>query len=93
MGLTTPAALPNQSWANTTALSSTTTKAIVMDPKNITAYSNRGQIYKITGKYDRAIADYTTAISLGLKVALVYHNRGLAYRAKGDTARSNTDLD
>jgi tetratricopeptide (TPR) repeat protein len=39
---------------------------------------------KRKGDYDRAIVDYTEAISLGPKYANAYYNRGLAWEEKND---------
>ena len=56
-------------------------------------YYNRGVAYKNTGRYDRAIADYTKAIKLNPKHAYGYHNRGITYSDKGDYDRAIADYD
>ena len=43
--------------------------------------------------FDRAIADFDQAIKLDGKMALAFHNRGIAYRDKGDYDRAIADLD
>jgi len=58
-----------------------------------TAYSNRGDAYRNKGQYDRAIADFGTAIELDPKHAIAYSNRGMAYRNKGQYDRAIADYD
>jgi len=53
---------------------------------------NRGNTYRITRDYDKAIGDYTEAIRLDPKCAEAYHNRGLAYSQKGDIAKADGDF-
>jgi lipoprotein NlpI len=56
-------------------------------------YTNRGVEWRAKGDNDRAIADYTEAISLDPKYAVAYNNRGLAWSAKGDLDRAIADYD
>ena len=46
-------------------------------------YNNRGLAYAKQGFYDRAILDYSQAITLKPDYAKAYINRGLAYVDKG----------
>jgi len=55
-------------------------KAIEIDPKNATAYYNRGVAYDTLGQWDKAIADYSRAIEIDPKYAKAYSNRNNAYR-------------
>ena len=67
-------------------------EAIRLDPKDATAYNNRG--YRLSankGDNDRAIADYDEAIRLDPKYAMAFLGRGIAYRAKGDLDRAIAD--
>jgi len=64
-------------------------EAIRLDPKNATAFSNRGNAYAEKGDTDRAIADYSEAIRLNYPNA--FFNRGFAYAQKGDTDRAIAD--
>jgi protein O-mannosyl-transferase len=47
------------------------------------AYNNRGNTFKARGQVDRAIEDYTTAISLEKDPFTIYNNRGIAFQAAG----------
>jgi len=47
-------------------------------------YLKRGEDYSDAHQYDRAIADYTTALELKPDYAEAYNNRGFAYYLKGD---------
>ena len=40
---------------------------------------------------ERAVADYTRAIDINPKYADAYHNRGIAYRAKGFAENADAD--
>jgi tetratricopeptide (TPR) repeat protein len=63
-------------------------KAIELDPKNVTAFENRGTLFVRSGKPDRAIEDYNEAIRLDPHYAQAYADRGVAYYVKGDHARA-----
>ena len=52
--------------------------AIQMSPRNTYLYYNRGNLYAQRQDYQRAIEDYTKAISLEERLAEAYFNRGLA---------------
>jgi tetratricopeptide (TPR) repeat protein len=54
-------------------------------------YYNRGIAFRHKGDYDRAIADYTQAITLDPKYENAYVNRGNMYREKGDFDRAIAD--
>ncbi len=56
-----------------------------------TAYSNRGDAYRNKGQYDRAIADFDTAIELDPKHAIAYSNRGIAYKKLGEIDKAMSD--
>jgi tetratricopeptide (TPR) repeat protein len=43
------------------------TRAIELDPKNLSAYNDRGVAYTSKGDYERAIADVTRAVELAPK--------------------------
>ena len=66
-------------------------KALELDPKDATAYNNRGFTYDNKGDYDKAIADYDAAIRLNPEYARAYNNRGFTYDKKGDYDRAIAD--
>ncbi|HHG2225278.1 MULTISPECIES: tetratricopeptide repeat protein [unclassified Synechococcus] len=58
-------------------------KAIALDPKNATAYNNRGVTRNSLKDYPGALADYDKAIELNPNDALYYFNRGETLFLKG----------
>ena len=54
-------------------------------------YLKRGEDFSGAHQYDRAIADYTTAIQLKPDYAEAYNDRGFAYYLKGDAERAIAD--
>ena len=52
----------------------------------------RGSAYYDKGEYDIAIADFNDALRIGPPSGIIFHNRGNAWRSKGDyaSARSPT---
>ena len=50
------------------------------------AYANRGLVYRETGKYDLALADYNKAIGIDPNYAITYLGRGIVYRAEKKAA-------
>ena len=70
------------------------TKAIEEQPKDAKNYSNRGEVYKITGKLKKAEADFTKAIELKSKNADAYLDRGqVRLREKNRLDDAIADLD
>jgi S1-C subfamily serine protease len=64
------------------------TLLIKKNPRDATAYYNRGVSYRETGKLDLAMADYTRAIELNPKYFEAYNNRGNLYMARRDNQRA-----
>ena len=58
-------------------------EAIRLDPKDASAFYNRGHAWSDQEEYDRAIPDYSQAIRLDPKDDAAYRNRGEAWSAKG----------
>jgi lipoprotein NlpI len=56
------------------------------------AYYNRGVEYDGKQDVDRAIADYSQAISIDPKYAVAYNNRGNMHSGKGDVGRAIADF-
>ena len=67
------------------------TKAIALDPEDVSAHYNRAITYNDKGDYDRAIADYTKVIELYPEYAIAYTNRGIAYENKGEHVEALAD--
>jgi tetratricopeptide (TPR) repeat protein len=65
-------------------------KAITLDSNFAQAYYYRGNVYGQNDDYDKAIADYSQAIKLGLEI---YTRRGDAYLEKGDLDKAIADFD
>ena len=59
------------------------TQLIQKDPKDATAYYNRGVSYRETGKLDLAMADYGRAIEINPNYFEAYNNRGNLFMARG----------
>ena len=57
-------------------------QAILEDPRDPVAWSNRGTTYFQQGLYDKAIEDYSKAIAID-EAGIYYANRGSAKRNKG----------
>jgi tetratricopeptide (TPR) repeat protein len=54
-------------------------------PASDVEYYARGLAYKLTGDYDRAVADYGRALQLNPQLVEAYLGRGHAYRGRNDT--------
>ena len=52
--------------------------AIKLAPRNAYRYYNRGNLYAQRGDYNRAISDYSQALTLNEDLAEAWYNRGLA---------------
>jgi tetratricopeptide (TPR) repeat protein len=64
-------------------------QAVVIDPSHTEAFTCRGLAYNALGQYDKAIADFTRAISLGSHDA--YITRAYAYRKLKDSDNALAD--
>jgi tetratricopeptide (TPR) repeat protein len=65
---------------------------ILLNPKDVVAYHNRGDAFGLRGDIDRAISDYNKAIELDPNYAPTYNSRGRAYTSKGDYTRAVADV-
>lgn len=55
-------------------------------------YNHRGYMYNNNGEYDKAINDFTHALSLNPELVEAYYNRGSAYFNKNDYDRAIRDF-
>lgn len=55
------------------------TKAITLDPSNVTAYNNRGNAHYRKRQYEAAKADYARAMALDPNDGSSFNNRGAVY--------------
>jgi tetratricopeptide (TPR) repeat protein len=67
-------------------------QAIRLNPNYASAYASRGFANYIATNYDRAITDLSQAIKLAPN-AIVYNNRGSAYRGQGNYDLAIADFD
>lgn len=68
------------------------TVLINSNPNDAAAYNNRGIEYAAKKDYDRAIADYSRAISIKADYTFAYNNRGLSFfSGKNDVSHAIAD--
>ena len=60
------------------------TQILQSNPADFNALANRAVGLRLSGDYDRAIADFDAAVSINPNIAGLYLERGLAYDAKGE---------
>lgn len=68
-------------------------KLIAQSPKDAQLYSDRARVLLEQRQYQKAVADCTKAISLGLKDSSVYRRRGYCYLMLGDYKKGAADLE
>ena len=56
------------------------------------AYADRGSAYTDQGNYDRAIADFTQALTLNPNYALAYYHRAVAEFLQKDYTKAWADV-
>ncbi len=61
-------------------------------PNKARGYNARGVAYSDRGQYDKAIGDFSTALSIYSKYASAYNNRGDAYNNKGEFDKAILDF-
>ena len=60
-------------------------EALKLNPKNVTAYNNRGAARLMLKDFKGSVEDFTLAIALDSNNANAYDNRGRAKQALGDS--------
>ena len=68
------------------------TRVLQADSTNAYVYYDRGNLYLAQENYEKAIADYTSAISHNANIAEAYYNRGLARIKSGKNVEGIDDL-
>lgn len=66
-------------------------KAIELNPKDVSVYMNRGLAHYNQKNYDLATADYDKAIELNPKDSMLYFNRGNSYEKMGNLQKALVD--
>jgi tetratricopeptide (TPR) repeat protein len=67
-------------------------QAIKLNPKDTSAYNNRGNVKFTKGDLNGAMADYNAAIRLNQRYAVAYNNRGNIKIRKGDRNGAMADF-
>jgi tetratricopeptide (TPR) repeat protein len=67
-------------------------EAIKLNPRNETAYCNRGGDLEAQGREKEALQDYSQAINLNPKYALAYLFRGSLHRVRGELNDAMADV-
>jgi tetratricopeptide (TPR) repeat protein len=68
-------------------------EAIKREPNDWSAYSKRGDAFRLKGDLNRALADHNDAIKRDPTAVDAYNNRALLWRDKGDLDRAIADYD
>jgi TonB family protein len=66
-------------------------KAIELNPKEVSVYLNRGLAHYNQKNYDLATADYDKAIELNPKDSMLYFNRGNSFEKMGNLQKAAVD--
>ncbi|MGD2125227.1 MAG: hypothetical protein PVG99_04055 [Desulfobacteraceae bacterium] len=67
--------------------------ALILDPENEFAYTNRAAAYASRGLFKEAVRDCNAAIKTNPRYALAYNNRGFALELLGETYQAGVDYD
>ena len=68
------------------------TKAISQEPNNANLYDFRGIAYGSIQEHEKAIADFSMAISIDNQIASAYNNRSLSYWALDMICEAENDI-
>ena len=69
------------------------TKAITKDPSNFGAFLNRGVAYENLKQYDKALADYDSAIAIVPRFGRAFHSRGHVHNKMEQYEQAVADYD
>jgi tetratricopeptide (TPR) repeat protein len=69
------------------------TKLLDLQPKDISALSFRGFSYYKLGEFERAIADFDSALAVNPAAAMPLFGRGLAKRRNGNAKDADKDME
>lgn len=67
-------------------------QAIAIEPREALFYAMKGDIYNVQQNHQAAIKEYDKAIAQNQNLFYSYLQRGLSYKALGDTTRAKSDL-
>jgi tetratricopeptide (TPR) repeat protein len=68
-------------------------RSILDDPRNPRSYLHRAAAWLSKGNTERALVDYSAAISLDRSNSVAFHQRGLLWLRLGEVERALADLD
>jgi tetratricopeptide (TPR) repeat protein len=78
---------------NTGAAERDFVSALQLNPNDVAAWTNLGNLMLVLERYDEAINSFSQAIDSGSNTAGIYVARGNAYRAKGDAPNALLDYE
>ena len=67
-------------------------QAIALDPQNPVAFERRAAVYRMLGRHEDAIADYSRAIEIEPASAALYMGRASIYSEIGNRDAASRDL-
>jgi tetratricopeptide (TPR) repeat protein len=63
-----------------------------MDSSYSWAYYDRGLAYRMTGQWERALADFNKAVAVDPNYSGIYYHRGVAHSRLGHRVQENEDM-
>ncbi|MCX7944272.1 MAG: tetratricopeptide repeat protein [Deltaproteobacteria bacterium] len=67
-------------------------RAMEINASNVAAYNNLGNVYLITGKYDEALAQFSTALNIEPQSPIIRYNISRLFLRKKELDKSNSEL-
>ena len=65
---------------------------LILNLRYVAVYVDRGSVYSEQGDYDRAIADFTQALTLNSNYTLAHYHRAVAWFLQKDYPRAWADV-